>query len=296
MPAKPLLSDPVARMRRFHRAVTTEARLLDASFLGRGRPLGPARVLNAIGHGLSDVAEIRAYLRLDSGLMSRLLRGLEEEGLIAVEADGADGRRRHAVLTEAGKAEYAAYEALSDAQVAEVLACYPRPQVLLEAMDVVATVLGFERTAILPVPPCDPRAKACLSAYYAELDRRFATGFDVSLSADPEARDMAPPRGGFLIAVSDGMPVGCVGLKGTDNGYGEVKRLWIAPPARGMGLARRLMGEIEDLAKALGISRLRLDTNFVLSEAIAFYRKAGWTEIARYNDDPYPDLFFEKGL
>ncbi len=48
-----MLSDPVARTRRFHRAVTTEAGVLDASFLGRGRPLGPARVLNASGEGLS---------------------------------------------------------------------------------------------------------------------------------------------------------------------------------------------------------------------------------------------------
>ena len=77
-----MLLDPVARVRRFNRAVTSEVGALDTSFLGRGRPLGAARVLNAIGNRRTDVAEIRAYLDLDSGLMSRLLRGLEEEGLI----------------------------------------------------------------------------------------------------------------------------------------------------------------------------------------------------------------------
>ena len=57
-----MLVDPVARVRRFNRAVTSEVGALDTSFLGRGRPLGAARVLNAIGNGRSDVAEIRAYL------------------------------------------------------------------------------------------------------------------------------------------------------------------------------------------------------------------------------------------
>ena len=69
--------DPVARVRRFNRAVTLEAGALDTSFLGRGRPLDAARVLNAIGNRRSDVADVRAHLELDSGLMSRLLRGFE---------------------------------------------------------------------------------------------------------------------------------------------------------------------------------------------------------------------------
>ena len=92
------------------------------------------------------------------------------------------------------------------------------------------------------------------------------------------------------------MPIGCVALKGTDKAYAEIKRLWTAPAARGMGLAHRLMDEIEVRAKALGIATLRLDSNRALHEAVAFYRKRGWSEIDRYNDDPYPDLFFEKHL
>ena len=291
-----LLADPVARTRRFHRAVTTETGALDASFLGRGRPLGPARVLNAIGHGRSDVAEIRAYLRLDSGLMSRLLRQLEDEGLVTVPRDAGDARRRLATLTEKGAEEFAAYEALSDAQAEAILSRYPRPETLLAAMDVVATALGFDRTEIVETAPTDPRAVACLQAYYAELGRRLKTGFDVSLSADPEAGDMMAPRGAFLVAVSDGMPIGCVGLKGTDKGYAEVKRLWTAPSARGMGLAKRLMERLEARARALGIGLLRLDSNSALPEAIAMYRRLGWTEIDRFNDDPYPDHFFERHL
>lgn len=289
-------SDQIARIRRFHRAVTTEVGVMDASFLGRGRPLGPARVLNAVGNGITEIRDLRAYLRLDSGLMSRLLRGLENEGLIAVEVGADDSRRRTVTLTEAGRREFAAYEALSDAQAAGILDRHPHPQELLAAMDTVATALGFDRVAFAEVSPLDPLAQICLAAYYRELGERLEQGFDVALSCDPEASDMERPRGVFLVALSDGMPIGCVGLKGTDRGYAEIKRLWTAPPARGMGLARRLMAEVETVAPGLGITTLRLDTNSALHEAVAFYRKRGWAEIARFNDDPYPDLFFEKRL
>lgn len=289
-------SDAIARTRRFHRAVTTESGVLDTSFLGRGRPLGPARVLNAIGHNMHDLADIREYLGLDSGLMSRLLRGLEDEGLVEMRPSDSDGRKREAWLTEAGRAEFAEYERLSDLQAAQILSRHPKPQALLEAMDLVATALGRDRVRFEEVPPTDPRATSCLEVYYGELAQRLKTGFDVTLSADPEAQDMMPPRGAFLVAISDGMPIGCVGLKGTDKGYAEIKRLWVAPSARAMGLAGRLMDTVEDRARSLGITLLRLDTNSALPEAIAFYRKRGWTEIDRFNDDPYPDHFFEKAL
>ncbi|MBT9385990.1 bifunctional helix-turn-helix transcriptional regulator/GNAT family N-acetyltransferase [Pseudooceanicola sp. CBS1P-1] len=291
-----MLTDSIARTRRFHRAVTTEAGVLDASFLGRRRPLGPARVLNAIGRGITDIAEIRSYLRLDSGLASRLLRGLEEEGLVQTGPSPEDGRRRIATLTPAGDAEYAAYEALSDVQAAEIIARHPRPEVLLEAMDIVATALSYPRSTLEEVDPGDPRAIACLEAYYAELARRLRQGFDVTLSADPEAGAMRPPRGSFLLALSDGMPIGCVGLKGTEKGYAEIKRMWVAPSARGMGLAGRMMAEVEARARELGITLLRLDSNSALPEAVGLYRKLGWQEIPRFNEDPYPDVFFEKAL
>ncbi|MGC2086924.1 MAG: helix-turn-helix domain-containing protein, partial [Bradyrhizobium sp.] len=82
----------ISRIRRFNRAVTAEVGALDTSFLGRGRPLGAARVLNAIGQGRGEVAELRDYLGLDSGLTSRLLRGLEEEGLVRTVPHPDDAR------------------------------------------------------------------------------------------------------------------------------------------------------------------------------------------------------------
>ncbi|MCJ2067891.1 helix-turn-helix domain-containing GNAT family N-acetyltransferase [Methylobacterium sp. J-030] len=285
-----------ARFRRFARAVTAEVGALDSSFLGRGRPLGAARVLNAVGAGRTEVGEIRAYLGLDSGLMSRLLRSLEEEGLVATAPHPADARRRVASLTEAGRGEFEAYEALSDARAVALLERASHADDLLHAMDRVALVLGQEAIGIVEADPTREPARACLAAYYAELATRFPGGFDVALSFDPEAAAMVRPRGTFLLAVADGLPVGCVGLKGDGGPVAEIKRLWVDPAARGLGLARRLMRAAEAAARDLGIRTLRLDTNSALPEALALYRRSGWVEIDRFNDDPYPDLFFEKTL
>ena len=288
--------DPISRFRRFSRAVTREVGALDTSFLGRGRPLGAARVLNAIGHGRTDVAAIRDYLGLDSGLMSRLLRSLEEEGLVVTETHPADARRRVARLTGTGEREFAAYEEISDARAAALLSRAPRAEALLQAMDTVALALGRDHLAIEEADPRGEAARHCLGEYYAELARRFEKGFDVTLSRDPEAADMMRPRGSFLLALSDGLPLGCVGLKGTGKEWAEIKRLWVSPAARGLGVARRLMEAAEAAARELSIAVLRLDTNRALPEAMQLYRSTGWTEIPRFNDDPYPDTFFEKRL
>lgn len=291
-----MLFDAVSHIRRFQRAVTTEVGALDASFLGRGRPLGPARVINAIGNGKTQVGEIRAYLGLDSGLMSRILRTLEGEGLITMGTSAEDSRRRQVRLTEAGQREFAAYEALADARAQSILARHPKPARLLEAMDIVANAFGRGRFCLLEVVPGDARAQACMAAYYRELAVRFTDGYEVARSSDPEQSDLRRPRGAFLLALSDDLAIGCAGLKGTDKGYAEVKRVWVAPEARGLGVSHLLMQRIEQIARELGISLLRLDTNSALPEAVAFYRKNGWSEIPRFNDDPYPDLFFEKSL
>jgi DNA-binding MarR family transcriptional regulator len=289
--------DAIARIRRFNRAVTAEVGALDTSFLGRGRPLGAARLLCAVGPDGADVAALRDQLGLDSGLLSRLLRGLEEEGLVTTDPDPADRRRRTARPTAKGKREIAAYDRLSDARAKDLLSRQPQDgEALLAAMDLVATALLRNRITIGETDPEAPEARYCLAAYYAELARRFDTGFDVKTSLDPDAGSLRPPLGSFLVALSDGLPLGCVALKGSGTGVGEVKRLWIAPAARGLGLARRLMATAEARARTLGLTTLRLDTNRTLTEAITLYRATGWTEVAAFNAEPYAHHWFEKGL
>lgn len=288
----------IQRVRHFNRAVTTEVGALDGSFLGRGRPLGEARVLCRIGPEGADVADIRADLRLDSGLMSRLLRSLEAQGLLEVTPHSTDRRRRIARPTAAGRAEIAAYDRLSDARASRLLARQsPRTRTaLLAAMDRIACALGADSIAIETSDPTSPDARHCLEGYYADLRRLFDIGFDVNASLDPEPDSLRPPNGAFLVARLDGLPLGCCALKGTGGTMGEIKRLWTAPEARGLGLALRLMDAAETRARALGMTTLRLDTNKALGAAIALYRAHGWQEIAAFNAEPYAHHWFEKEL
>lgn len=285
--------DAITRLRRFNRAVTREVGALDHSYLGRGRPLGVARVLQRVSAAGTDVAEIRARLELDSGLTSRILRGLQSEGLITVAADPADRRRRIARLTEAGQAEMAAYESLGIARARQTLARAPhQTEALLAAMDLIATVLNRSQTEIRPADPDDPAARECLRHYFQLVfDKIPGTTPEMFPLPDPQAQSYRAPDGAFLIAWSDDLPVGCVSLRRLDAETGEVKRLWVAPDARGQGLARQLMRAIESRARDLGYRRLKLDTNGVLTEAIALYRAEGWLETTPYTGFPSTHWF-----
>lgn len=152
--------------------------------------------------------------------------------------------------------------------------------------------MTLDRIAIMPGDPEEPAARACLAAYFALLAERIP-GISAAHvpDPDPEADAFRPPVGTFLLAWSDGLPLACVSLKRQDNTTGEVKRLWVDPASRGLGLARRMMTAVETEARALGFSRLVLDTNAALSEAIALYRATGWQDIPAYNGFPATHWF-----
>lgn len=149
---------------------------------------------------------------------------------------------------------------------------------------------------ITPTDPEAPEARACLAAYFDLLVERIEgiTSAHVP-DPDPDAGSFRPPKGAFLLAWSGRAPVACVSLKAVDTATGEIKRLWVAPSARGLGLARRMMTAIEAEARALGLTRLRLDTNAALTEAIALYRATGWHDTAPFTGYPATH-WFEKPL
>jgi GNAT superfamily N-acetyltransferase/DNA-binding MarR family transcriptional regulator len=289
--------DPIRRLRRFNRAVVREAGALDTSFLGRGRPLGAARVLHLVQPDGTDVGLIRSRLGLDSGLLSRFLRALERESLITTEADPSDRRRGIARLTPAGQAEVAAYLSLIHAQASVLLTrAGSRADEVLAAMDLIATVLNRHQVDIRPADPDSPEAIACLRAYFDEVLARVpAARPDHFPLPDPHSDSYRPPQGCFLVAWSDDLPVGCVSLRPLDVATAEVKRLWVHDSARGHGLARRLMTKVEDEARERGHKTLKLDTNSILTEAVALYRATGWTDIAPYTSPP-ADIWVGKAL
>jgi len=98
------------------------------------------------------------------------------------------------------------------------------------------------------------------------------------------------------VAVRQGEPVGCGALKLHGPGPAEIKRMWVSPAVRGLGLGRRLLGELETRAASAGASATRLETNRSLVEAVAMYRTAGYREVPAFNDEPYADHWFEKSL
>ncbi|WIV55564.1 bifunctional helix-turn-helix transcriptional regulator/GNAT family N-acetyltransferase [Amycolatopsis nalaikhensis] len=290
--------DLVDGVRRFNRTVTQRIGALDDAFLARARPLGQARVLWEIGDGGRDVRELRERLDLDSGYLSRLLRGLEADGLVRVEPSGADGRVRTTRLTEAGRAERATLDRLSDDAAAAILAPLSGGQRtrLVTAMAEVERLLTASAVEVAPSSPVHPDARFCLRAYFAELTERFDEGFDPELSISAADAEMTPPAGVLLVARLHGEPVGCGALKFHGDAPAELKRMWVARSARGLGLGRRLLSELEAHAAAEGVRTLRLETNRALAEAIGLYRAAGYREVAPFNDEHYADHWFEKHL
>ena len=288
----------IEQVRSFNRAVTLRTGALDDSYLGRGRPLGQARLLFEIGPNGSDIRSLRERLDLDSGYASRLLKSLETEGLIAIESDSDDRRRRLVTLTAKGLAERAAYDALSDdlaKNLLDELSTTQRSR-LVAAMAEVERLMNAAAVTIAIEPEDSRDARQCVAAYYKELDQRFDGGFDPGnggYAGKPVAADAA---GVFLIARLHGRAIGCGALKPMDASTAEIKRMWVAPDASGLGLARRLLEALEDQARQAGMSRVVLDTNRSLAEAQALYRKAGYREIERYNDNSYADFWFEKNL
>ena len=201
-------------------------------------------------------------------------------------------------LTRKGTTERAAYDRLSDTLAASMLEPLnvSEQNRLLAAMGEVERLIRTASIKIAAESPDSPDARFCLNAYFRELAARFEGGFDAETDDSAHVGDMIPPSGLFVIARLDGEAVGCGGLKRVDKATGEIKRVWTAPSARGLGVARRMLRTLEAAAREKRLKTLRLDTNRALTEAHALYRSEGYQEIARFNDNPHADHWFEKPL
>lgn len=146
------------------------------------------------------------------------------------------------------------------------------------------------------VPASHPDAIRAMTSYFAELDARFDGGFEPGDTLTADAPGMSAPKGAFVVARSDGATIACGGVVRIDARTAEIKRMWVAPGWRGVGLGKRLLANLEMHAVRLGFDVVRLDTNSALTEAIAMYGRAGYLAIERYNDNPYARHWFEKQL
>jgi DNA-binding MarR family transcriptional regulator/RimJ/RimL family protein N-acetyltransferase len=288
----------VQSVRRFNRLVTQRVGALEVDYLRRGRPLAEARLIFEISADGADVRALRGKLGLDSGYLSRLLQSLKTQGLIAVMRGDDDGRRRRVSLTRKGSAERGAYDRLSGNLAASMLDPLDASDQtrLVAAMGEVERLVRAASVKVAAESPDGADARVCLNAYFRELATRFESGFDADADGSARVADMAPPSGIFVIARLDGDAVGCGGFKRVDKAMAEIKRVWTAPSARGMGVARRMLRALEAAAREAGIKTLRLDTNKALTEAHALYRREDYREVDRFNDNPYAHHWFEKRI
>lgn len=288
----------IEQVRRFNRTVTERVGALHDRYLGRDRAIGEARLLWEVGDEPQEVRRLRDRLGLDSGYISRLLHTLEAAGLVEVETQPEDRRVRTIRLTDAGRAERDVLDDRSDELAASLLAPLNAAQRvrLVAAMGEVDRLLTAATVVLDEIDPDHPDAVSCLRAYFAELHERFDTGFDPANSLLPNAGDLRPPRGLFLVARLHGAPIGCAGLKLPPGAPAEVKRMWVAPQARGLGLGRRFLAEVEARAVRHGYELLRLDTNKTLTSAVNLYRSSGFEEVPAFNDEPYAHHWFEKRI
>jgi GNAT superfamily N-acetyltransferase len=164
------------------------------------------------------------------------------------------------------------------------------------------TSVSSPSIVVRAVPAHGPEATRLLAEYAAE---RVARGRPYSPLERPpsgpmdswvELHEMEPPGGAFLLVEEDGVAVACGGVRTLGPGLGEIKRMFVVPSERRRGHGRRLLAALEDAARALGHSRVRLDTSADLPEAVALYEACGYVEIPDYNGSRTANHWFEKRL
>jgi DNA-binding MarR family transcriptional regulator/GNAT superfamily N-acetyltransferase len=288
----------VSTVRQFNRTVTQSIGALRDGYLARDRPLAESRLLWEIGTDGCDVRTLRLRLDFDSGYLSRLLRALEASGLVTVAPSDRDKRIRRAQLTPSGRRERAVLDRRSDALARSMLGPLSEKQRarLVTAMAEVEDLLTASMVEIRVADPDQADAKYCLREYFTELDRRFNGGFDPEGSLPADADDMRHPVGMFVLATLHGEPVGCGALKFHSGQPTELKRMWVSPAVRGLGVGRRLLEALEQRTVEHGSHVIRLETNKALPEAVAMYRSSGYREVAAFNGERYADHWFEKDL
>jgi len=150
--------------------------------------------------------------------------------------------------------------------------------------------------AIAPAPLGGAEARTLIARLNAELTERYPNAADRHFGLTEE--QVTCGSGVFLVASLDGEPVGCGALRRLDGGTGELKRMFVAPEARRLGVGRGILDELERHARALGLERLVLETGDRQHEATAMYERAGFGRIPCFGEYEHSSasLCMEKSL
>lgn len=160
-----------------------------------------------------------------------------------------------------------------------------------EMTETVASARNECRIDILRADILSPAAQQLIGALNAELTGRYPE--DGANFFRLDAEEVSDGRGAFIVAYIDGEPIGCGAVRRIESDTAEIKRMYVAPGARGCGVGRQILAELEAEARRLGVTRLVLETGPRQPEAIAIYRRAGFEQIPLFGDylgSPHPEL------
>jgi putative acetyltransferase len=125
-------------------------------------------------------------------------------------------------------------------------------------------------------------AQELIAALNAELSKQYPEEGATHFRLDPD--EVAEGNGAFLVALCNNEPIGCGAVRRIEEGSGELKRMYVHPQARGLGIGRALLAALEAEAQALGLTRLLLETGTRQTEALGLYRQAGFSDIPAYGE------------
>lgn len=285
MPTAPL-DRRVAVVRRFNRLYTRRIGVLNEGLLDSPFSLTEVRVMFELAQARDLTAKVlRDALGLDAGYLSRLLRRLEDRGLVARTSSPADGRVAHLNLTPAGRDEFRALDARADAEVRVLLSTLPvaRQRQLLGAVRTIEEALADEPPRREPFmlrghQPGDMgwvvHRHGVLYAQEYGWDERFEALVAQVVASFIQRFDAKRER--CWIAERDGEIVGSVFLVKKSKTVAQLRLLLVEPSARGLGIGARLVDECIRFARQRGYRTMVLWTNNVLHAARRIYQKAGF--------------------
>jgi DNA-binding MarR family transcriptional regulator/GNAT superfamily N-acetyltransferase len=294
MSAEAAMTSPVERVREFNRGWTEVLGLLDQGLLATEHSLAEARVLFELARRPSwERLALRDRLGMDASFLTRVLRRLESQGLVAATASPADGRARQLALTGSGRAAAEVLDARSAAQIGELLAPLTAEQrgTLAESMTVLA---ALTRPASAPAPARRPVLRGLRPGDLGWVVARHGALYQDEYGWDGDFEALvarivadyhdnrAPGRENAWIAELDGARAGCVFCCAQDADTAKLRLLLVEPWARGERLGTRLVDECVTFARKAGYRRMTLWTNDVLSAARRVYRAAGFRLTAEH--------------
>lgn len=276
----------VEAARRFNRFYTKRIGVLEEGLLRSPFSLTEARVIYELAHHEGPTAtDLAGELSLDPGYLSRVLRRLEDRGVLCRTLSPDDARQYHIALTEEGREAFAALDAASREEIGAMLRSLPdaEQERLVEAMVEIQELLGDESGPAAPYLLRPPRPGDMgwvvhrhgvlyaeeygwneeFEALVAEIVAGFMNGFD-------------PDRECCWIAEMDGENVGCVFLVQGSEAIARLRLLLVEPKARGFGIGSRLVEECVRSARLMGYAKITLWTNDVLHAARRIYERAGF--------------------